>query len=93
MQNGFCLVDTFFVFFFRHRIRHNAGTAPHKDFSVLFIGDPDSDTGVQISGEIDVADRTSVNAALVVFQFADELTGTDLRSPGERAGGENGFYG
>lgn len=71
------------MLFFRYAVGYNAGTGADEHFSVFLKRKPDCNAGVHISGEIQIADRTAVNAALVVFQLVDDLTGTELWCTGE----------
>ena len=75
---GLCFVDAFLMLFFRYAVGYNAGTGADEHFSVFLKRKPDCDAGVHISGEIQIADRTAVNAALVVFQLVDDLGRNDL---------------
>ena len=81
------------MLFFRYAVGYNAGTGADEHFSVFLKRKPDCNAGVHISGEIQIADRTAVNAALVVFQLVDDLTGTELWCTGEGSGRENGIEG
>ena len=76
------------MLFFRYAVGYNAGTGADEHFSVFLKRKPDCDAGVHISGEIQIADRTAVNAALVVFQLIDDLAGTELWCTGEGSGRE-----
>ena len=81
------------MLFFRYAVGYNAGTGADEHFSVFLKRKPDCNAGVHISGEIQIADRTAVNAALVVFQLVDDLAGTELWCTGEGSGRENGIDG
>ena len=48
------------------------------------------DRGVDVAGEVEVADAAGVGAAPVVLQLGDDLHRADLRRAGDGAGGEAG---
>src|ERR687891_2403177 len=54
------------------------------DLSVLDHHCADVDGGVEVAGEAQIADRSTVGAALMRLELVDDLHRTDLRRPGER---------
>ena len=81
------------MLFFRYAVGYNAGAGADEHFSVFLKRKPDRDAGVHISGEIQIADLITVNAALVVFLLLHDLAGTELWCTGEGSGRENGIDG
>ncbi len=75
------------MLFFRYAVGYNAGAGADEHFSVFLKRKPDRDTHIHISRKIQIANGTAVNAALVVFQVVDDLTGAKLWCTRKGSGG------
>ena len=80
------------VFLLRYTVRHNTGTGSYEYFSVLGKSKSYSDTGIQVSGKGNIANGSSIDASLIVFQFVDDLTGPKLRCSRQGSCGEDGIH-
>ena len=64
----------------------------YEYFSVLGKSKSYSDTGIQVSGKGDIANGSSIDASLIVFQFVDDLTGPKLRCSRQGSCGKDGIH-
>src|SRR5699024_8181124 len=72
------------------RVGHHTPAGLHVSGAVLEAGGADGDGRVHVNGEVDVADRVPVDAALYRLEPVDDPHRGGLRRPGEGAGGEGG---
>ena len=59
---------------------------PRRFSQTLFrfsYSNADRNAGIHIPGEVDIPDRTAVDAALIIFQFSDQLAGSGSSVPPE----------
>ena len=50
-----------------------------KYLAIFLICNADRNTSIQVSGEIQIPNSSSVDAPLIIFQLIDDLAGPDLR--------------
>ena len=56
----------------------NFGAASYKYLAIFLICNTDGDTGIHISCKINISNGSSVNATFIIFQFPNQLAGTDF---------------
>jgi hypothetical protein len=71
------------------RVGDDAGTGLHVRGAVLEDDGPDGDAGVEVAGEVDVADGARVGPAAGRLEVVDDLHRPDLRRAGHGARGED----
>ena len=84
-QDAPCLEQTFVVLAFGNAVFHHAGADAERRRSVAEQQRADRDGQIDVSGEIDVAERAAVNAAGRAFQVADDFHRPQLGGAAERA--------
>src|SRR5690554_4508687 len=89
-ENRAALVHGFFPFEAGNGVCHHAGAGLDVQGVVLDHRSADSDGGVHVAVERQVAYGAAVHATLHRFQFVDDFHSADFRGAAEGAGGQGG---
>ena len=73
---------------FRERNHGHSAAGLEIGDSIIHNDCPDSDTRIKVAGEIQIADGTSVHAALILFEFRNYFHRPNFRSAAENPCGE-----
>ena len=74
----------------RNAVGDDAGPGLHRGLPVAHKEGSDRDRGVDVAGEVEVADHTAVGATLHRFEFVDDFHRPHLGGSRERAGRQRG---